>query len=196
LPSSLRGKSCGLTVSIAKPDCKAVSTFEYDEVQTDRINNEKGFAEELHIEMDKKVIQHHDEGRHDPEKLKSKQAGFIDSDTLLGLAVILIIPALIFSALFVRFQSSNSVVSGIAYNTSNDSLFGGNTHFSVRAGENTPVTAENESTYCLPPNSPYKDLVNKAAQDKRIKIVVTADKYFAIQAPWVCNPNVTVTEVK
>jgi hypothetical protein len=72
----------------------------------------------------------------------------------------------------------------------------GATKFSVRAGENTPVTEENQSSYCLPPNSPYKELVNKAAQDKRIKVVVTAKKYFVFKAPWTCQPNVTVTEVK
>lgn len=128
--------------------------------------------------------------------MKTNQRGYIDSDVLFGLGFIIIVPLIIFAILFVRFQPSNSVVSGIAYNTSNDSLFGGNTHFSVRAGENTPVTEENQSTYCLPPNSPYKDLVNRAAQDKSVKIVVTAEKYFAIQAPWVCNPNIKVTEVK
>jgi len=128
--------------------------------------------------------------------MRTNQKGYIDSDVVFGLGFIIIIALVIFALFFVRFQPSNSVVSGIAYNTSNDSLFGGNTHFSVRAGENTPVTEENQSTYCLPPNSPYKDLVNRAAQDKRIKIVVTAEKYFAIQAPWVCNPNVKVTEVK
>lgn len=129
-------------------------------------------------------------------KILNKQAGYIDADILWGLFMVILIPALIFAALFVRFQASNSVVSGISYNTSNDSFIGGNTHFSVRAGENTPVSSENQSTYCLPGNSPYKDLVNRAAQDKRIKIVVTAEKYFAIQAPWVCNPNVKVEEVK
>lgn len=128
--------------------------------------------------------------------MRNNQRGYIDGDILWGLAVIILVPLFIFTILFVRFQLSNSVVSGIAYNTSNDSFIGGNTHFSVRAGENTPVTDENQSTYCLPPNSPYKDLVNRAAQDKRIKIVVTANKYFAIQAPWVCNPNIKVTEVK
>jgi len=128
--------------------------------------------------------------------MRNNQRGYIDSDVVWGLAVIIIIPLIIFAALFVRFQPSNSVVSGIAYNTSNDSFIGGNTHFSVRAGENTPVTEENQSTYCLPPNSPYKELVNRAAQDKRVKIVVTAEKYFAIKAPWVCQPNIKVTEVK
>lgn len=128
--------------------------------------------------------------------MRSNQKGYIDGEIIWGLFLILLVPAFIFAALFVRFQASNSVVSGIAYNTSNDSLIGGNTHFSVRAGENTPVSEENQSTYCLPGNSPYKDLVNRAAQDKRVKIVVESKKYFAIQAPWVCHDNVIVTEVK
>lgn len=128
--------------------------------------------------------------------MRKNQRGYIDSDFMFGIGAILFIVGIVFALLFVRFQLSNSVVSGIAYNTSNDSFIGGNTHFSVRAGENTPVTEENESSYCLPPNSPYKDLVNRAAQDKSVKIVVTAEKYFAIKAPWVCQPNVKVTEVK
>lgn len=128
--------------------------------------------------------------------MRNNQRGYIDSDVVFGLGFIIIIALIIFAALFVRFQLSNSVVSGIAYNTTNDGFISGNTNFSVRAGENTPVSEENQSTYCLPPNSPYKDLVNRAAQDKRVKIVVTAEKYFAIQAPWVCNPNIKVTEVK
>jgi len=128
--------------------------------------------------------------------MRNNQKGYIDGDVIFGLGFIIVVVLIIFSAFFVRFQLSNSVVSGISYNTSNDSFIGGNTHFSVRAGENTPVSEENQSTYCLPPNSPYKDLVNRAAQDKRIKIVVTAEKYFAIKAPWVCQPNIKVTEVK
>lgn len=128
--------------------------------------------------------------------MRKNQRGYIDSDFMFGIGAILFIVGIVFALFFVRFQLSNSVVSGIAYNTSNDSFIGGNTHFSVRAGENTPVTEENESSYCLPPNSPYKDLVNRAAQDKSVKIVVTAEKYFAIKAPWVCQPNVKVTEVK
>lgn len=128
--------------------------------------------------------------------MRKNQRGYIDSDFMFGIGAILFIVGIVFVLLFVRFQLSNSVVSGIAYNTSNDSFIGGNTHFSVRAGENTPVTEENESSYCLPPDSPYKDLVNRAAQDKSVKIVVTAEKYFAIKAPWVCQPNVKVTEVK
>lgn len=128
--------------------------------------------------------------------MRKNQRGYIDSDLVFGLGVIIFFGLLIFSALFVRFQLSNSVVSGVVYNTSNNSFIGDNTHFSIRASENTVVTEENQSTYCIPGDSPYKDLVNRAAQDKRIKLVVTADKYFAIKAPWTCYPNVTVTEVK
>lgn len=111
----------------------------------------------------------------------------------LGLALVFI---LLLAPFTVRFKLSNEVVSGIAYNTTNDKFISGNTHFSVRAGENTPVTSENQSTYCLPPNSPYKELVNRAAADKRIKIQVEAKKYFVVKAPWTCVDNVTVTEVK
>lgn len=108
--------------------------------------------------------------------------------------VLLIIAALVFSAFFVRFKPSDDVVSGIVYNTKNNTLIGGKTTFSVRASVDTYTNDSNESDFCLPPNSPYKDLVNKAAEDKTIKVIVHENKYFAIQAPWVCNANVTVTE--
>lgn len=115
----------------------------------------------------------------------------------IGAVVVTLLVVGFFVALFsISWKGSNEVVSGIAYNTKNDKLFTGNTTFSVRAGENTPVTPENESSYCLPPNSPYKELVNRAAADKRVKIEVRANKYFAFQAPWTCKNNVTVTEVK
>ena len=122
------------------------------------------------------------------------QRGYIED----WIAPFFILIGIVFFAaiLCISFKGSDEVVSGIAYNTKNDGFFTGNTTFSIRAGENTPVTEENKSSYCLPPNSPYKDLVNKAAEDKRIKIVVKAKKYFAIKAPWTCQPNVTVTEVK
>lgn len=113
-----------------------------------------------------------------------------------GIFAVALILALLLAPFTVRFKLSNEVVSGIAYNTTNDKFISGNTHFSVRAGENTPVTSENQSTYCLPPNSPYKELVNRAAADKRIKIQVEARKYFVVKAPWTCHDNVTVTEVK
>lgn len=104
---------------------------------------------------------------------------------------------LLFLAMFlVSFKPNNEVVSGIVYNTSYSHLFTGNTHFSVRASEATYVSEENRSSYCLPPNSPYLPLIKKAAEDKRVKVVVTADKYFALQAPWTCKNNVRVTEVK
>lgn len=122
--------------------------------------------------------------------MRQNEKGFVE------IVVVLVILALIFAAFFVRFSLSNSTASGIAYNTTNDRFISGATQFSLRAGENTPVTEENQSVYCLPPNSPYKDLVNRAAADKRIKIQVDTTKYFAIKAPWVCQDNVKVTEVK
>ena len=116
-------------------------------------------------------------------------------DAFIAITVISVI-VFIFMLLFVRFRLNNEVTSGIAYNTTNDAFISGNTNFSIRAGENTPVTEENQSTYCLPPNSPYKALVNKAAANKNVKITVTSGKYFAIQWPWECNSNVVVEEVK
>lgn len=93
----------------------------------------------------------------------------------------------------VRLQTSDNVVSGIVYNNQNNSIFGGNTYFSVRASENTVVTRENTSKFCLPPNSPYIKLVNEAAKDKNIKVVVTSSKVFTMApSPWHCVDNVKV----
>lgn len=107
-------------------------------------------------------------------------------------ACVVFVVAIFLSLFVVRFQSSNQVVSGIVYNTKNDGFLTGNTTFSVRASEDTYVSEGNRSSYCLPPNSEYKDLVNKAAEDKSVKVIVTANKYFAIQAPWTCKNNVKV----
>lgn len=93
----------------------------------------------------------------------------------------------------VRLQTSDNVVSGIVYNNQNNSIFGGNTYFRVRASENTVVTKENTSKFCLPPNSPYIKLVNEAAKDKNIKVVVTSSKVFTmVPSPWHCVDNVKV----
>lgn len=128
--------------------------------------------------------------------MKSNQKGYVE-DWLPGLLIFVFIIGLIFCALFVRFKLSNEIVSGIVYNTTNDRAISGATCFSVRAGENTPVTEENQSSYCIPAGSPYKDLVNKAAADKRVKVTVEAHKYgLTIKAPWEVIPNVTVVEIK
>lgn len=93
----------------------------------------------------------------------------------------------------VRLQTSDNVVSGIVYNNQNNSIFGGNIYFRVRASENTVVTKENTSKFCLPPNSPYIKLVNEAAKDKNIKVVVTSSKVFTmVPSPWHCVDNVKV----
>ncbi len=127
--------------------------------------------------------------------MRTNQKGYVE-DWLPGLLIILVI-GLFISLFFVSFKLSNEIVSGIVYNTTNDRAISGATCFSVRAGENTPVTEENKSSYCLPPNSQYKDLVNRAAADKRIKVTVEAHKYgLTIKAPWTVVPNVTVVEIK
>lgn len=124
----------------------------------------------------------------------SNQKGFIE-EFGLGLMILFII-GIFTLVIFTRIEWSEDNVSGIVYNTTNNNAISGNTKFSIRAGENTPVTEENQSSYCLPPNSQYKDLVNKAAGDKQIKVQVVTKKGFWIKAPWTCIDNVTVTEVK
>ena len=105
----------------------------------------------------------------------------------------LTVAAPIYLLFSVRLQTSDNVVSGIVYNNQNNSIFGGNTYFRVRASENTVVTKENTSKFCLPPNSPYIKLVNEAAKDKNVKVVVTSSKVFTmVLSPWHCVDNVKV----
>ena len=114
--------------------------------------------------------------------------------TFCGYVLIaLMIAVPIYFILSVRLQVSDNVVSGIVYNNQNNSIFGGNTYFSVRASENTVVTKENTSKFCLSPNSPYIKLVNEAAKNKNIKVVVTSSKVFTMaSSPWQCVDNVKV----
>ena len=96
-----------------------------------------------------------------------------------------------------RIATSEQNISGIVYNVSNDDFISGNSHFSVRAAVDTLVTDENESSYCLPGNSPYKTLINKAAEDKNVRVIVRTKKMFYVAAnPLVCADNVVVTQVK
>lgn len=126
--------------------------------------------------------------------MKNNEQGFVE--IVGGLLVAVVIILFVLSLFFVRFRLSNEIVSGIVYNTTNDRFISNATCFSVRAGENTPVTEENKSSYCIPSNSPYKELVNRAAADKRVKVTVTASKYFTIKAPWTVYPNVKVVEIQ
>ena len=97
----------------------------------------------------------------------------------------------------IRIAISEQNVSGIAYNVRNNTFISGNTHFSIRASEDTYVSEENRSSYCLPPNSPYIALVNEAAKDKSIKLNIQTEKNFeVVAAPWVCADNVTVKRAK
>lgn len=126
--------------------------------------------------------------------MRNNQKGYLEA---IGYLIVLLLILGFFIALFtVRFKLSNERVSGIVYNTTNDRAISGATCFYVRAGENTYVDENNTSSYCLPKGSKYIPLVNKAAEDKRIKVVVVAHKYFTVKAPWTVVPNVTVTEVK
>jgi hypothetical protein len=134
------------------------------------------------------------------EMKRTNQKGFIDTDALMGGFIILVIlgvVGVIFLAIFSKWEWSEDNVSGIVYSTTNNGPIAGNTNFKVRASVDTYIDKDtNESAYCLPGNSPYKELVNKAAADKNIKVQVTTKKGFWFKAPWTCIDNVTVTEVK
>jgi len=114
----------------------------------------------------------------------------------IGLGAVVIIWGIILLIYSIKWETSEQNVSGIVYNTKNNQFISGNTAFSVRAGENTLITEENQSSFCLPPNSEYKELVNRAAADKTIKVNVTTQKFFMIAAPWYCPAFIKVTEVK
>lgn len=114
---------------------------------------------------------------------------------------IILVILLIALATFSQWTTSEENVSGIVYNTTNNSIISGNTSFMIRASVDTYVYrnsdgSTNESAYCLPPNSQYKDLINKAAADKNIKVQVTTKKGYWWKAPWTCIDNVTVVQVK
>lgn len=112
---------------------------------------------------------------------------------LKHILITLMIVVPIYCILSVRLQTSETIASGIVYNNQNNSIFTGNTYFSIRASENTVVTKENISKFCLPPNSPYIKLVNEAAKDKNIKVVVTSSKVLTmVPSPWHCVDNVKV----
>ena len=110
--------------------------------------------------------------------------------------VAIFVYALIALPIWPWFALSEENVSGIVYNTKNNEFPMGNTSFSVRASVDTYTNEQNQSSYCLPPDSPYKELVNKAAVDKEIKVNVTTKKGFWWVKAFQCVDNVTVTEVK
>lgn len=122
-----------------------------------------------------------------------KEHGYIDVEIVIGLLGLIAVILVFLTFLFARIATSEHTVSGVVYNNSNNAFVSGNTRFSVRASENTVVTEENKSSYCLPPNSPYIELVNEAAKDKSIKVIVTTEKAFTfVPTPWTCIDNVKV----
>lgn len=126
----------------------------------------------------------------------------IEITEIIGvLLMILVVPivaiAIAFFLLFTKVSFNEQVVSGVVYNTSNNQFISGNTKFSIRASENTYVSEENKSSYCLPKESPYIALVNEAATNKDTKVKVTTTKAFqVVPAPWVCIENVKVEKIK
>lgn len=128
----------------------------------------------------------------------NKQSGYVE-DWLIGVAALLLglMLLLVLALPFMKFSTAEENVSGVVYNTSNNAVISGNTTFSVRASEDTYVSEENRSTYCLPQGSPYIKLVNEAAANKDIKVNVTTEKFFEFPtAPWHCPATVKVERVK
>lgn len=129
-------------------------------------------------------------------------AKFVVGEALLSIGAVVFILFVVvwgFRALGrMRWQTSETRVSGIVYNTKNNKWISGATSFSVRASEDTYVSEENESSFCLPHGSKYIDLVNKAAENKSIKVVVRESKvpFHLAEGVTTCVDNVTVEEVK
>ena len=112
-------------------------------------------------------------------------------------AVFVIAPFLfLWFLLGIRIEPAEQNVSGVVYNTTNNAWLSGNTRFSVRASEDTVVSEENRSSYCLPPGSPYIALVNEAAKNKTMKVSVTTSKVLTVTTPWGCVDNVTVERIQ
>lgn len=127
-----------------------------------------------------------------------RQDGFVD-EAMMGITAVLgvILVLSILTLPWLRVEWSEDNVSGVVYNNTNNAWPSGNTGFSVRASEDSLVTEENRSSYCLPPGSPYIDLVNEAATNKTIKVSVKTAKAFTfVPAPWTCLDNVTVERVQ
>jgi cytochrome P450 len=117
---------------------------------------------------------------------------------LLGVIfVFAVLPIMIILVLLgLRVETLEQNVSGIAYNVTNNNWLSGNSRFSIRASVDTLITEENQSSYCLPPGSPYIALINQSAENKDIKLSVKITKVFTVTSPWGCVDNVTVTRVK
>ena len=119
---------------------------------------------------------------------------------LITTAVMLVITFLIFQGIYtlmkIRWSPSESVVSGVVYDVKNNEWISGNTSFSVRASEDTVVTEENRSSYCLPNGSEYIDLINRASEDKSIKVIVRTSKvsFRIVEGATTCVDNVVVEE--
>ena len=112
--------------------------------------------------------------------------------------VVIIAAAVIFGIIFlgrICCNPSEEIVSGIVYDAEFDTWPKGNTSFKVRASAEMAVTEDTSKTYCLPPNSPYEELVREAAADKDVKVVVRAKK-FSVRLRddvFTCIDNVEVT---
>lgn len=109
--------------------------------------------------------------------------------TLIIILVVILLP-------FIKWEISEDLVSGIVYDNTNNQMISGNTSFKIRAASEMATNEKTSRTYCLPPNSPYIDLVKRAAADKSLRVVVKTDKVFTLKWPWECVPNVTVEEEK
>lgn len=110
--------------------------------------------------------------------------------------VILLLGFGFYQLMKIKWQPNESRVSGVVYNVKNNEWISGNTSFSVRASEDTYVSEENESSFCLPNGSPYIDLVNKASENKDIKVIVRTSKvsFRFAEGATTCVDNTIVEE--
>lgn len=125
------------------------------------------------------------------------QKGFIAEAAVL-IAVVVGVVWGFYTMTKIRWSPSESTASGVVYNVKNKKFISGNTSFRLRASEDTVVTEENISSYCLPKDSPYIELVNKASENKDIKVIVRTSKvsFRVVEGATTCVDNVVVEEKK
>ena len=120
----------------------------------------------------------------------------LNSNSILVIIVTIIVGCLLYLGASMDLNTSNKVVSGIVYNASFNNWPADVTRFSIRATENTVVTSENVSKFCLPKNSEYNFLIKKAAENKEIKLIVETKKSLFFHEPFACSDSLKIIEKK
>lgn len=109
-----------------------------------------------------------------------------------GVVVVVTIVVAVTVPLIIDVNFGDNVASGVVYNASFNKWPSGRATFGIRATENTVITQENASTFCLPKGSKYTELIRKAAEDKSVKLVVEKKSGIYWHVIFGCSDNVIV----